>query len=88
MFKDFYVKSTGNNQNMTIEETNEYYYTSNLNENLKMGLLISILCIVYNLIGLVPVLGGLFKFAIIILGVGITVCSLPAKKAITNIEEN
>ena len=64
----------------------KYKEKINLNENLKMGLLISILCIVYNLIGLVPVLGGLFKFAIIILGVGITVCSLPAKKAITNVE--
>lgn len=70
--------------NMIAEKNKEKI---NLNENLKMGLLISILCIVYNLIGLVPVLGGLLKFAIVILGVGITVCSLPKKKTITNIEE-
>ena len=70
--------------NMIAEK---YKEKINLNENLKMGLLISILCIVYNLIGLVPVLGGLLKFAIVILGVGITVCSLPKKKTITNIEE-
>ena len=70
--------------NMLAEK---YKEKLNLSENLKMVLLISILSIVYSLLGLIPVLGGLLKFAIIILGVGITVCSLPVKKLNTNIEE-
>ena len=70
--------------NMLAEK---YKEKLNLNENLKMVLLISVLSLVYNFVSLVPVLGGLIKFAIIILGVGITICSLPSKKTIANIEE-
>ena len=67
--------------NMLAEK---YKEKLNLSENLKMVLLISVLSILYKLLGLIPVLGGLAKFAIIILGVGITICSLPANKAISN----
>ena len=70
--------------NMLAEK---YKEKLNLNENLKMVLLISVLSLVYNFVSLVPVLGGLIKFAIIILGVGIAICSLPSKKTIANIEE-
>ena len=35
MFKDFYLSARSNNQNMTIETSNENYLTSNLNEHLK-----------------------------------------------------